>query len=356
MAGMSAVNSDKPTGAAAGRAGTSRARTSGGSRVSDRDGAGVPVPVQRVPVLRVPVLRSPFPSRRNRHDEAAERRALRWAVRIGLATPGEAALLQRQRFGLLAGRCHPDAGLPGLVDICRWYVWFAVLDDRYCDRPPAGTDTEWLAQRLGEVGRALDEPDAPGEEPVARAAADLARRIRTRATDEQHRRLVLSFQATFFGLLWESAARRLNAHPPVPNFTWMRRYTGSLPAFVTLTEVYGGRPPTPQEVARREVRTLVARAGNLIMWQNDIRSYRAEVAAGRPVLSLPTVLAHERGLPPGRAVALAARMWRAEVEEYRRAREAVLALASPALRRYADHLHDLLAGFLTWHYETARYS
>ncbi len=306
--------------------------------------------------MRVPVLRSPFPSRRNRHAEEAERRALHWAVRIGLVSPGEATLLERQHFGLLAGRCHPDAGLRGLVDICRWYVWFAVLDDRYCDRPPAGTDTAWLSQRLGEISRALDEPEAPGEEPAARAAADLARRTRTRASDEQHHRLVLSFQATFFGLLWESAARRLSTRPGAENYTWMRRYTGSLPAFVTLTEVYGGRPPTPQEVARPEVGALVARLGNLIMWQNDIRSYPVEVAAGRPVLSLPTVLQHERGLTPARAVALAARMWRAEVREYLRAREAVLSVASPALRRHADHLHDLLAGFLTWHYETARYT
>ena len=39
----------------------------------------------------------------------------------------------------------------------------------------------------------------------------------------------------------------------------------------------------------------------------------------------------------------------------RHARTAVLALGTPVLRRYADQLHNLLAGFLTWHYETARY-
>jgi hypothetical protein len=316
------------------------------SRVPDREAAG----------LRVPVLRSPFPSRRNRHDEEAERRALHWAVRVGLAGPVEATELGRQRFGLLAGRCHPDVGLRALVDVCRWYLWFAVLDDRYCDRPPAGTDTGWLSQRLAEVGRALEEQAAPGAEPVARAAADLARRTRTRATDEQYRRLVLGFQATFFGLLWESAARRPDVAPGAPDYTWMRRYTGALPAFVTLTEVYGGRPPTPQEVARPEAGALVVRVGNLIMWQNDIRSYAVELSAGRPVLSLPTVLEYEHGLAPGRAVTLAARLWRAEVGKYRQARAELLAVASPALRRYADHLHDLLAGFLTWHYETTRYS
>jgi hypothetical protein len=321
-----------------------------------RDERAGPVAEGDAAQVWVPVLRSPFQSRRNRHAEEAERRALRWAVQIGLTSPGESTLLERQRFGLLAGRCHPDVGLHRLVDICRWYVWFAVLDDRYCDRPPPGTDTEWLSQRLAEIGRALEEPEAAGEEPAARAAADLARRIRTRASDEQHRRLVLSFHATFFGLLWESAARRRSVRPGAPNYAWMRRYTGSLPAFVTLTEVYGGRPPTPQAVARPEVGALVARLGNLIMWQNDIRSYPVEAAAGRPVLSLPTVLQYERGLTPGRAVAMAARMWRAEVREYRRARESVLSIASPALRRHANHLHDLLAGFLTWHYETARYS
>jgi hypothetical protein len=305
---------------------------------------------------RVPVLRSPFPSRLNRHTRDAERQALRWAERVGLVDPAEAAALARQRFGWLAGRSHPDLGLRGLVDICRWYLWFAVLDDRYCDRPPTGTGAGWLSQRLGEIGRALEEPDSAAAEPAVRAAADLARRTRARASDEQYRRLVLTFHATFFGLLWEAAARRPDVAPTAADYIWVRRYSGALPAFLTLTEVYGGRPPTPQEVARPEVSVLVARLGNLIMWQNDIRSYPTETSAGRVVVSLPTVLEHELGVPPQRAVDLAARQWRAEVRAYRRARQAVLAIASPALHRYADRLHDLLAGFLTWPYETTRYS
>jgi hypothetical protein len=166
---------------------------------------------------------------------------------------------------------------------------------------------------------------------------------------------VLGFQATFFGLLWELAARDPAAALSARDYLGMRPYTGALPAFVTLTEIYGGRPPSPQDVARPEVGALVARVGNLIMWQNDIRSYPAEVASGRPVLSLPTVLEQERGLAPGSALELAAGMWRDEVHGYRRARGAVLALGVPALRRHANRLHDLLVGFLTWHYETARY-
>ena len=109
------------------------------------------------------------------------------------------------------------------------------------------------------------------------------------------------------------------------------------------------------ELALPEVAALVARVGNLIMWQNDIRSYPAEVASGHPVLSLPTVLEQERGLTRESALDLAAAMWRDEIRAYRHARAAVLAFGTPVLRRYADQLHNLLAGFLTWHYETARY-
>jgi hypothetical protein len=108
-------------------------------------------------------------------------------------------------------------------------------------------------------------------------------------------------------------------------------------------------------VALPEVAALVARVGNLIMWQNDIRSYPAEVASGQPVLSPPTVLQEQRGLPAQSALDLAADMWRDEVREYRHARAAVRPACGPALRRHTDQLHDLLVGFLTWHYETARY-
>jgi len=311
--------------------------------------------------LPVPDVRSPFPSRLNPYTAEAEERALRWAQRVGLIGPAEAAALAKQRFGQLGGRCHPGFGLARLTDVCRWYLWFAILDDRYCDRPAQATGTGeagsagWLSARLAVISRALDDPGTVTTDPVAVAAADLVRRTRTRATNEQYRRLVLGFQATFFGLLWELAAREPDTALSAPEYLGMRPYTGALPAFVTLTEIFGGRPPSPQDVALPEVGALVTRVGNLIMWQNDIRSYPAEVASGRPVLSLPTVLEQERGLAPGSALELAAGMWRDEVREYQHARATVLALGVPALRRYADLLHDLLVGFLTWHYETARY-
>ena len=276
----------------------------------------------RTPLPRVPEVRSPWPSRLNRYTGEAERRALHWARRIGLIGPAEAAVLAGQRFGQLAGRCHPDFG---------------------------------LSQRLAVISQVLDDPGTVTADPVAVAAADLVRRTRQRATHEQYRRLVLGFQATFFGLLWELSARGPQSALSARDYLGMRPYTGALPAFVTLTEIYGGRPPSPQEVALPEVATLVTRVGNLIMWQNDIRSYPVEVASGQPVLSLPTVLEQERGLAPQCALDTSAGMWHAEIDGYRDARAAVLALDVPALCRHADHLHDLLVGFLTWHYETARY-
>lgn len=308
--------------------------------------------------LRVPHLRSPYPSEINPHTGYATQQALAWAGEVGLATGAAAAALDRQRFGLLAGRGHPDAGPADLVDLCCWYLWFAVLDDGYCDRPPAGAGAAWLADRLVLVARAVEEPGAPvadlAAEPVARAARDLAGRTAARAAGEQYRRLVAGFHATFFGLMWEQAARAVGAPVRLADYARMRRHSGALPAFLTLAEIYGTRPPDPQQVARPEVAEVVARIGNLIMWQNDIRSYPVERAGGA-VLSLPTVLARERGLAPQAALDVAASLWRAEVDRYEAARVALGALRVPALDRYADRLHRLLAGFLTWPYETDRY-
>jgi hypothetical protein len=302
----------------------------------------------------VPTPGLEFPSRANPHAADAERHALRWAERVGLADARAAAGLARQRFGLLAGRCHPDLGRLRLADVCRWYLWFAVLDDRYCDRHDGTASLRPLSARLAAVGQALAGSDPPPADPLVRAAADLGRRVRARATHEQYRRLLLGFQATYFGLLWELGARTADPAPTLDEYRWMRRLTGALPAFVTLTEVYSGRSPSAEQVARPDVQALVAQVGNLIMWQNDIRSYGVEAATGRPVLSLPTVLA-PRGDPAG-ALDLAARMWHEEAHRYRLAREAVRRAGPPAVRRYADRLHDLLAGFLTWTYETTRYA
>ncbi len=305
--------------------------------------------------LRVPELRSPFPSALSPYAARAERTALSWAGRIGLV-PGERALgmLARQGFGRLAGRAHPDATPDDLADVCRWYVWFAVLDDRYCDRPPPGSGIDWLAARLAGVARALHGEGDDGD-PAAMAARDLAGRTAVRATNEQYRRLLAGFDATFFGLLWEAATRRPDAPVELATYIPMRRTAGALPAFLTLAEIYGGRAPPPEDVARPEVAALVDRLGNLIMWQNDIRSYRTELASGT-VLSLVSVLEQERGGELQEAVDSAARMWTAEVDRYVEARATVRAVGGPELRRYADALHRLLAGFLTWPYETARYA
>jgi hypothetical protein len=307
--------------------------------------------------IRVPVLRSPFPSRVNKYTAEAERLALRWAEQTGLVTAREATGLGRQRFGLLVGRCHPELGLARLADVCRWYLWFAVLDDRYCDRPG---EADRLAGRLAIVSRALAEPPTAPADPVALAAADLGRRTRARASDEQYQRLVAGLHTAFFGLLWERAARDAELAPSPVDYLWMRRFSGALPAFVVVTEIFGGRQPTPDEVARPEPRAVVARVGNLIMWQNDIRSYQVEsTKAGsadrRRVLSLPTVLA-EAGRPEQAALDMAAKLWHDEVQAYSRDREALMLVESPALRRYCERLHDLLTGFLTWTNETTRYT
>ena len=137
----------------------------------------------RTPLPRVPEVRSPWPSRLNRYTGEAERRALHWARRIGLIGPAEAAVLAGQRFGQLAGRCHPDFGLSRLTDICRWYLWFAVLDDRYCDRREQPAEAARLSQRLAVISQVLDDPGTVTADPVAVAAADLVRRTRQRATE-----------------------------------------------------------------------------------------------------------------------------------------------------------------------------
>ena len=82
-------------------------------------------------------------------------------------------------------RALQDFGLSRLTDICRWYLWFAVLDDRYCDRREQPAEAARLSQRLAVISQVLDDPGTVTADPVAVAAADLVRRTRQRATHEQ---------------------------------------------------------------------------------------------------------------------------------------------------------------------------
>ena len=167
---------------------------------------------------------------------------------------------------------------------------------------------------------------------------------------------MLSTHGYFLGMLWEGSHRRAAGPVSLSDYRYIRRHTGGVPTWLMLIEIYGGTRPCPRDLGHPQARALADRIGDVLTWQNDLLSYDAEVASGVPVLSLPTVLRWEYGLPTAHAAAVAAEMLHVELAAYRAAERAVLRWAGPALTAYVRQLRDLVSGSLAWHLETGRYS
>ncbi|WP_213450205.1 terpene synthase family protein [Rhizomonospora bruguierae] len=359
-----------------------------------------------------PALRVPFDSAASPHSDEVDGRVVEWALHAGLAPEERTAPLRRSRLGLLAGRTHPRADVDTVTDVAVWYAWLAIFDG-YCDEPATVRDPVRFGAHLIRLLRVLESdtsraslPDgadaaggtlAPGgalaadgalasggipaaaggfpatggvpdgvvagdgwsraADPFAAALADLRDRVRARATADQMRRLALSVHGYFMGLLWEGGHRRLGeGSVSFEDYRYIRRHAGGVPTWLMLMEIFGGNRPSPGDLAHPDMVALSTRIADVLTWQNDIVSYRAELASGVRVLSLPTVLGRERGLPEQRALEAAADLLTIELDGYLAAEGRVLDWAGPALTGYVADLRDLVAGCLTWHLETGRYS
>lgn len=313
-------------------------------------------PATRPARVTRPALRVPFDSAVSPHAEEVDRRTAEWAVRTGLVSDPRAALLRRSRLGLLAARTHHRADIDTIADVAAWYAWLAIFDG-YCDELATVREPAKFGAHLVRLLRVLEsDPDpGPSTEPFALTLADLRERARSRATADQMRRLALSVHGYFMGLLWEGGHRRLDTPISLADYRYMRRHTGGVPTWLMLMEIFGGNRPNPHDLAHPDMIALTTRIAHVLTWQNDIVSYQAEAASGVKIMSLPTVLEREHGLPAQGALDAAADLLAAELDRYTAAERQLLAWAGPALTGYVADLRDLVAGCLTWHLETGRY-
>ncbi len=306
-----------------------------------------------------PPLHCPIPSAVNPHVEAIQRHSLDW-VRAFQLVQGDTALerFAASKFGWLAARAYPDAGLDEACIVVDWNVWLFMLDDQ-CDEGGIGKDPDRLQAYFAILQAILRDPDvAPCPGPLEQSLRDVWQRMRARSTAAWQARFLRDAEDYFDACVWEAENRARGVVPTVADYIHYHPLTGALITDVDLIDVTEHlRWP---DVARMHpvVQDLTAMANNVVCWSNDIISLEKEMRRG-DVHNLVLTIRHRDGCTLQEAIFRAAAMHDAEVCRFLDLEER-LPVFTPAsvyadARHYVAVLRAWMRGNLDWGMDSGRY-
>lgn len=311
------------------------------------------------PPLALPQLDNPFPVRAPDIDPDVCRQTSDWLRAFGLGpqdAPSRQALATS--FAGLAAALHPQAPPAALRLTTDWYSLMFLHDDR-CDSSGIGKDParlQELADRLLAVF--LGAAPRPGDEPLARALADLSQRLLEHGGARWFRELGEHMRAYLGALTWEAANRAGGAVPELDEYLHMRPITAGLPIDAAFIEVVDGVQLPPAVRDHPAVRRLGALADRAVCWSNDILSLEKELQEG-DVHNLVLVLMQARSLSVQDALDEAARMYHQEIEQLLVGERALPSFGTEAdaqLRQYVELLKARIGGILAWSRRSRRYA
>lgn len=312
-----------------------------------------------VPAL--PALRCPFPPAMHRSVAVAESSTLAWAERFGLTSdPAVRCRLRATRSARLAGRVGPRATLQGLLLNTDWQTWLFLFDDAFCDESEAGGRPGAVIGLTAQVLTVVETGEAPPRaaeqiRPFLASLADLRARLARLATPGQLARFTTQVTGYLLALTWEAAHRETAAPADLTEYRVMRRHSGAVYPCLALIDVINGFELSALLWHRPSMHAVNEAVADLVCWANDIFSYPKELLRSTQVFSLPTILAHERGLTVPEALREAARMHDDRIREYQALETPLLAEGDPPVVRYLADLRSWIGGHLAWSHETGRY-
>ncbi|MFJ4188483.1 terpene synthase family protein [Kitasatospora sp. NPDC089509] len=293
----------------------------------------------------------------------ADAHTLEWCTRHGLLSgPDPAERFRLARFGTLAARTHPEASQESLPVLADWFAWAFVLDDHLdtgahvpgqAGTPGVRRTSRLLAEFAAIVeGHAAVHGHAPVRlQPMTRALDDLWRRTSATMTAAVRHRTVRHLREYLDALAMESGQRRRGRIPTLPEYVALRRVTGGVREDLDFADHLAGRSLPDGLFEHPWHLDLLAAAGDVVNWTNDLASWRKEQACGE-VHNLVLVLAHHTGRPPEEAAALV----RNRIAERRDRFEGLTGHPPhPLLARRATALRQWADGFQAWLADTDRY-
>ncbi|MEE1785587.1 hypothetical protein PUR71_22165 [Streptomyces sp. SP17BM10] len=322
-----------------------------------------------------------LPPRMSPHREELERLILQWADRYGLVDgPRARRRLADTHLGELIARCYPHLRAERLAPLAGWFTWAFVIDDLY-----DGRECAKAARAAGHTRTTLRMlttlPTRPGGPPPSRprrTARTRARRMPPLTVElaEVWRGLAgrqsLQWQLRFIthmgqfldAFRYEAANRERRHVPALSGYTQLRRASGGITPSLDLLEYAAGLEVPALLHESEQLRTMVNKAADVVVWVNDVLSLRKELAVGE-VTNGVLAVGRELGCGMQDAIDHVYRKVARDVGVFLRAEESLTALCASwhglgeedraAVGAFTDGLKAWMRGNLEWGCNSRRY-
>ena len=303
------------------------------------------------------VLWCPIPAGIHPHWQQWERNTITWLESFELDDEQrETGRLGAIIAGELAGRTLPDvADPPGAQFSTDSLMWLFAFDDAYCDEGRYSHDPASMAILVAEMGRIVETGDTTSSSPLARALADLRRRLDLLANSAQTARWTRTMKDYLGYQVWEAAHRSTGTTPTLDQYAVARIRNGSMEVCAMTLDIAAGYEVPAAEIDLPAVRALTEMACALVGYDNDIASYYKEHERSDDRINLIDVIANQYGVIAEEALRTAIALRDAVLDRYVDLRDVMEPLVSPGTRRYFDGLSAWIRGNLDWSANTARY-
>lgn len=303
------------------------------------------------------VLWCPMPEGIHPDWQLWERRTVAWMESFGLeGEQKETGRLACIIAGELAGRTILSSDdPPGAQFSTDSLLWLFAFDDAYCDEGRYSHSPATMAMLVAEMIRIAETGRTTSSSPLARALADLRRRLDSLTTAAPIARWVQSMKGYLGYQVWEAAYRSTNTMPTVDQYAVARIRNGSMEVCAMTLDIAEGYEVPSDEIDRPDVRALTEMACSLVGWDNDIASYYKEHKRSGDKLNLVDVIANQERLSPSEALPKAVAFRDAVLALYLRLREQTILAVGPDTQRYIGGLSAWIRGNLDWSVHTARY-
>ncbi|MEV0681836.1 terpene synthase family protein [Actinosynnema sp. NPDC050436] len=289
-----------------------------------------------------PVDRLLSTSRANPLADIVESRSQAWLDRHRLVDGHPSGRRVRDsQMGKAVSRLYPDAGIDLLQLASDFITWLTAFDDLHVEAPEAGTAA--LAPRIAAFLRVLhsETTSAPGC-PFESALAELSARMGDVLDAVAAARVVAALHDTFLGMLWETTVRHRRIS--LTEYETMRPYTIFGHVAISFIAPCAGLDLPPAAYESAPIRQLNSGFALWFGFANDLRTFRHEQQLGISTVSLPTVIAQERGCSLDDALAEASRRCARELDAVRRLVTELSASSAAHLPPYAAALATAYSG------------
>jgi hypothetical protein len=314
---------------------------------------------ETVTLVDVDVVPPPFfcpvPAAVHPAVEEIEAVSVEWLEQVRLhRTDQELARLVGTNSAEFYARFAPSGIPTHIVTAALWVYWGFAFDDARCDSGPYSANPPAFLALAGNVQHAL-ESTVPSAEPYAAALHDIAARMRTQVTATVFRRFVNAHRHWLYCVAWQVGNRAAARVPPLQEYLTMRIGSAGGPPTIELLEIANGIEVPPREMDSPAVRALTDMTHLIAALDNDLHSFRKELAEGQTAQNIVSVLCHHEHMGTAAAVDAAVAIRDRVMVRFLSLRDQTRTTAGEALRTYLDGLGHGIRGNIDWAGSVPRY-